>query len=344
MNRAIIFILFFMLCISCEDTPGDFLLEEQKDDTVNGSDDKIDYTDPTGNWFWQDKHILWLGTSIPAGGGDSLSYPAYTAQKLGAVIHNEAVGSSMIRAFDYKGSWVRVAWTNLSRALSHTITEKEMLINYFNSGLDKNGKITSGGKYGWKDLCIGAPQYLSEKDKKFIISCSYEEKLIHKYLDSNSPEFIIKPDVIVIDHGYNDLTQDWYEDNEINSITVPVDKYDRRRFIGATNFIVNVIKSYYPDQKIVFIGHYESDRKKRIYKAQLNLFEYWKSDYPSFKLWEVLGWSQEIDPSTGKTITQLNMPDDLHPDSDTRIDKETGFKVAIKQIGECCYNFFKDLY
>ena len=165
--------------------------------------------------------------------------------------------------------------------------------------------------------------------------------MIQKYLDPNSPNFITKPDLIVIDHGHNDLVVDWYDDNETNAISVPIIRDDRNRFIGAVNYLIDIILKYNPDQKIAFIGHYESARKQRIYLAQTNLFECW--NFPSLKLWEELNWTQDIDPETGKTIMQTMMPDDLHPYSDTRIDKDSGVKVAIKTIGVCCYKFISNI-
>ena len=166
--------------------------------------------------------------------------------------------------------------------------------------------------------------------------------MIQKYLDPKSSNFITTPDLIVIDHGHNDLVMDWYDDNETNAISVPLIRDDRNRFIGAVNYLIDIILKYNPHQKIAFIGHYESARKQRIYLAQTTLFEYW-SRFPSLKLWEELNWTQDIDPETGKTVTQTMMPDDLHPYSDTRIDKESGFKVAIKTIGDCCYKFIRNI-
>ncbi len=136
--------------------------------------------------------------------------------------------------------------------------------------------------------------------------------------------------------------KDWYDDNEANAIAVPAIRNDRNRFIGAVNYIIDIILEYNPNQKIAFIGHYESDRKQRVYLGQSTLFEYWS--FPSLKLWEELNWTQNIDPETGKTITQTMMSDDLHPYSDTRIDEDSGFKVAIKIIGDCCYKFIEEAF
>lgn len=306
-----------------------------------------DYECPEGyfkepGWTWEGKHILWIGTSIPAGGGDVDSYPAYVAQKLKATIHNEAIGGSVIRAYNSKGSWVNIDWP-MSQSLSQTLEEKQFLIDYFDAGLNQYGEITPSGTYGWKHLTNLAPKSLSDEDAEHIRNSSYEYLLVAKYLDSSNPAFIVHPDVIVIDHGFNDMLYK-YDDTDRIALTVPKNPYDRNHFIGACNFIVQQIRNYQPNQKIIFIGHYEYARHERVYKAQLNLFDYWKDEYPSFKLWDALEWTQEIDPSTGLTITKTNMPDDLHPYTDQRINPETGYKLAIEQIGEACYGFFKDLY
>ncbi|WP_251280149.1 hypothetical protein, partial [Enterobacter hormaechei] len=46
--------------------------------------------------YWKGKKIVWLGTSIPAGSGAN-AYPYMLAQRLGATIANQSVGSSPIR-------------------------------------------------------------------------------------------------------------------------------------------------------------------------------------------------------------------------------------------------------
>ncbi|MCD7974122.1 MAG: hypothetical protein LUG18_15905 [Candidatus Azobacteroides sp.] len=316
-----IFILFLFFSYSCSD-----------------NEEKVILPEPS----WKGKHILWLGTSIPAGGKEEgKCYPSYTAKRLDAIIHNEAIGSSMVRKGNYKGEWAGMHWNPLSLSLSQTIEEKLLLIKYFESGLDKEGNICEAGEYGWKHICLSAPETLTEHQKKQILASSYETLLVARYLDRNHPEFIVKPDLIVFDHGYNDLVQSMYDKDEEDAIRVPDPKTDRNYFIGAMNYLIEVIREYDPDQKIVFIGHYESARKERVYRGQISLFHH--RNFPFLKLWEKLNWTQDIDPETGKTITRLNMEDDLHPHTDTRIDPETGFKVAIKTIGEQCYEFIKEI-
>lgn len=348
MRRLLPYLLAFFALFACSDPD---IIEPKPDDNspiaggnIREPGEPREPREPEEENFWKGKVILWLGTSIPEGGGPK-SYPVYVAEKLEATVYNESSGGSTARAFLYHGTCKGMSWLAASRALSHTIAEKESLIEHYYSGLDENGNIAAGGVYGWKDLCDSAPEELTEADKERMLSCSYENKLIHKYLDRSHSDFIVRPDVIVIDHGYNDLSHGHYDNyTRSEAIAVPADVNDRRRYIGAVNFIVNTIREYYPDQKIIFIGHFENEFVPVVHLGQLNLFDYWKDEYPAFKLWEVLGWTQDINPETGLTYLQTNCPDNLHPHKDERIDEETGYRVAIKQIGEACYNYFVDLY
>lgn len=293
-------------------------------------------------WEWEGKHIVWLGTSIPAGYGEKGDYPSYVAEKLGATIHNEAISGSMIRASAYNGTWVNLTW-DFSIALSQTQKEKQLIIDHFSSGLDKKGNTVAGGKFGWKDLSIRAPEELTDEAKIHILESSYEHRIIHKYLDSNHPDFIAYADVIVIDHAYNDMNG-CFDNSDERIISVPENPLDRGYYIGAVNYLIDEIKKYRPDQRIVLIGHFESEKYPLVHKAQKNLFKYWENVYPSLPLWEKLDWTQEIDPATGKTKLQSNVPDGVHPHSDGRRDPVTGYKLAIKEVGDICVDFLVDLY
>jgi len=278
---------------------------------------------------------LLVGTSIPWQGvetGDS--YPQLLASTLGMTMYNEAVGSSCVRAGGnntgttkfglFKGLHCAV----LLKALSHTIAEKQQIMDKWQSGLDLNGNIFVGGTYGYRDFQL---DYLADWASSFtsaeILGFSYENKIIKKYFDSTSPTFVAKPKYLFFDHGHNDLVQDSYDVSEAAAIAVPAVRNDRTTFIGAMNYIIDEVLKYDARQEVLFIGHYENARKPRIYKAQENLFDYW--DYPSFKTWEKLGWSQQIVQTTGYwssgvwipsggslqslTITQIWMFDNLHP-------------------------------
>ena len=104
-------------------------------------------------------------------------------------------------------------------------------------------------------------------------------------------------DYVVISHGHNDLVESIYDDNDYNACTVPNVRNDRSRFCGAINYLIDFIHKYNPLCKIIFEGHYESDRKTRIYKAQLECAKYW--GVPIIPLWDMLGISQQQVTTTG---------------------------------------------
>ena len=273
------------------------------------------------------KKILWLGTSIPETG-----YPQIVGTNLGATVYNEALGSSMARAFKYDGSMVGLHYVNALRSLSHTIAEKQFIMDYWVSGLNSAGVITSGGTSGWKDLFIGTPpaNYTTFASAAAILSWSYENKIIAKYLNSASGSFVATPDYFVIDHAYNDVASYPQYDVSDASAIASTDSRDRTTYISAMNYIIDIILLYNPRARILFVGHYENTLKPRVYQCQQNLADKWK--FPLFKLWEHLGWSQQtvtdnsywtdkftFNPTGGaltvKTITQIWLQDNLHPDS-----------------------------
>ena len=238
--------------------------------------------------FWENKKIVWFGTSIPAGGAVG-SYVWELEKRLGCKIYNEAIGSSAVRA----GCHAKITSDD---------TKEEIINNY--------------SKYGWN-------VNLDDTHKQYIRNCSYERKLT-KYLTGGS---VGRCDLYVFDHGHNDCLT-WNEGIDEMSV-IPSDKKDRTYFIGAMNFLIDLILKDNPKAKIVFIGHYESDRKKAIYQAQNVLHSIW--GFPLFKTWEHIGWNQNkitlkkewvdgilTDTNVEKefTITKTWMADDLHPHSD----------------------------
>jgi hypothetical protein len=282
------------------------------------------------------KKILWLGTSIPEQGnstGDS--YPHLVADKLGMTLYNESLGSSMVRAANYLGTIKGMYYEPVLRSLSMTIAEKQAILDNWTSGLNSDGVVTPGGTYGWRDLLLGTPpaNYTSYASAETILSWSYENKLVAKYLDTTHEDFVESPDIFVFDHGHNDLNvwnydQDGANNGDTNAIAIPNPVNSRNRFCGAMNYLIDIILSYNPRAVIVFVGHYENDRKTRIYQAQQNIAAY--RNYPLLKLWELLGFTQKTITTTGywsnsttwnnsggaptsRTMTSIWMYDDLHP-------------------------------
>ena len=144
--------------------------------------------------IWRDKKLVWLGTSIPAAGkydiNNPKSYPIMVGDLLGATVYNEAVGSSALHCKDPS----RINSNNpygflsnfeaVSRCLTNTSEEMEWIIEHYN---DSNV------------FTQNVPASLSDDDKDFIRSCSWEVKLQKYFTDQAFP------DAWIIDHGHNDI-------------------------------------------------------------------------------------------------------------------------------------------
>ncbi|MBO7206996.1 MAG: hypothetical protein J6X83_04170 [Methanomicrobium sp.] len=155
--------------------------------------ESADYTARLASLGWKGKKIVWLGTSIPAGGKDGLdnrhTYPAFVGENLRATVFNEAVGSSALHC----RSVSRITENNpfgflsnfeaVSRCITNSLEEMEYIIDHYN---DSN------------IFTVNVPESLSDSDKAFIRSCSWENR-INKYLTDG-----MFPDLWVFDHGHND--------------------------------------------------------------------------------------------------------------------------------------------
>jgi len=295
-----------------------------KKGTIKAYIDKVT-SNLTVDSYWKGKKILWVGTSIPTSG-----YPEIVGTELGATVYNEAVGSSGVRAGHYNFvtgtdtmGYSGLYYESLMRSLSLSSTEKQAIFDNWST---------------WQPLIPTAPLTISDTDKAFYKTCSWDIKLA-KYLTGGS---IGKVDLYVFDHGHNDAGLGYNYDT-LNTMP-PTDTKDRRYFIGAMNFLIDKILTDNPRARICFIGHYENDRKTGISVAQSVLAEYW--DYPLIKSWEKLGWTQKTITTTGywqdsatwipsggtshqMTMTQVWLADDLHP-----------FNVGAKQMLADLYTNF----
>lgn len=324
------------------------------------------------------KSIVWLGTSIPAGGlyglNNEKSYPKRVGKILSANVFNEAVGSSCITC----KSPDRISESNpygfisnfegASRCLTNTIEEMNWIIEHFNDkSIFNYGTVSS----------------LSDSDKEFIRSCSYENKLLPYLTDVRCP------DLFVFDHGHNDSINDikesyydetvvlsgteeigWYssgkhqnsstkqsikfdvsdysqvlltgkigawrdaydlfdakgnnlgfekvnkgvavdyteyeidvknakylvvsnDNNLLSTVSLKAYKYDRNHnlycFQGAMRFLLNLIFSFNPKQRVVMIGEYENKKRPYIAKYQNKVADVW--NLPIYRQWEIYGWS-----------------------------------------------------
>lgn len=137
------------------------------------------------------------------------------------------------------------------------------------------------------------------------------------------------PELFCLDHGVNDESLDTLSSDFVN---IPAVRNDRNYFLGACNFIIDLILQYNPRARIAIIGHHENTLRPNVPIAQQNLASYWS--FPFLKLWEKTGWSNQIAPgsaalwsvppynaytSTGADMSVFRVwnPDNLHPHSDT---------------------------
>ena len=162
--------------------------------------------------------VLWLGTSIPQG----CTYPAVACENNHLECINNAVPASFL-----------CQWS------------EDQGFNPLASGLS---------------LTMSA----EEKEKvfrRYVQEDSIEESMLD-YWKSSSYEYLVLPyiknvDYVVIDHGYNDnySLERLYNDGEEN---IDWDTPDRTNFIGAFNFLRQLITEANPNAKIIIGGYFQN--------------------------------------------------------------------------------------
>lgn len=146
--------------------------------------------------------ILWIGTSIPAGGGTIFSYPQMVANATGLNVINNAVGGSLVlKKYDRlttmasytKEDWDNYTEPNYSWHLSYGgLVQSFEEIESYRSLL---GKVKSS------DGSAVDNDWVTKHINK-IKELSYES-LIIPYIDGT----IDNCETIILDHGFNDLGQ-----------------------------------------------------------------------------------------------------------------------------------------
>ena len=219
----------------------------------------------------KDYKIVWFGTSIPAGG-----YPLIVGALLGCTVYNEAVGESLVRlgwgknciaegdeidkwgcsgtdtsAFNPMSNTIAA----LAKSMSASKVEKQYLID----NLAHFERITGG--------VLNRETYTDA----VIMGYSYEEKLL-KYIDSSREDYT-PVDLIVFDHGHNDLNPD----GDPRWDTYDIANRDKDNYWGAMNFLMDIIRKYNPHQNVCQISHYQGnvDYSANFYKAQQQFAEHW---------------------------------------------------------------------
>lgn len=253
------------------------------------------------------KKIVWFGTSIPAGcynpSDIHTSYPIIIGDRLGVTVINESVPSSPVHGMRKSQitesnpyGFFTESFSTACLALACTLEEKEWLISHWSDSFWTGGKYTS----------------MTETQAEYIRNTSYEKKL-DKYL--NVDNF---PDAFVFDVGRNDIWGD--EDATYTG-------YDRYTFPNAMHFLIDRIYRYRKDAKIIIIGHYSNQERskndtvvdfpQKVAKCQVDIATMWM--LPICKTWEKTGWTNQAVYTNGQSKSMLawNLPDQLHPHSDT---------------------------
>lgn len=272
------------------------------------------------------KRMLWLGTSIPAGGtgdgvGTTLNYPIIVGQKTGASVINKAIGESSVhakliqRVNEFNPYGFVSNWEKAARCLTNTVAEVNWLINNV-------GAQDADGNY----IFTNRPETIDDNRKEFYRNCSYE-----RVIDTQS-----NIDIYVFDHGHNDNS---YNENVVNG-QVKTDEEMRALYgqnnlytwEGACNFIFSHILALNNKARIIMIGELDN-RLAHVPEYQMKVATSW--EIPIYKQWEVLGWNvnntftttgywnnttgmwiESGGPSRQITTHSRFIRDDIHPSSD----------------------------
>ena len=281
----------------------------------------------TASSYWKDKKIVWFGTSIPAGvvlAGDENgtgAYPERIGKKTGAIVYNEAVGSSRVRAGSYHAitandplGWAGMSPIGILLSLSVSSSEKQSFIDDWD---DK-----------WKYI-VSDPDHTMDNLTPDLITAyknsSWDIKL-NKYLTGGA----VGPcDLYVFDHGFNEAVAT-YQFDDMSDLPPADDPTNRSYFLGALSFLFKKILDDNPKAKILIIGHYMNQPtqgttgayliKNGIDKCcagQLKAAELW--GVPIIKTWEYMRISNNIITVNGVDMPVLfaYYPDGIHPASDS---------------------------
>lgn len=246
------------------------------------------------------KRCVWMGTSIPWGGG----HPEFVCGALGMQLTNVAQGHNRIRAFNSNGSFVGQDWL----VKMFTLTKAEVNSRY--SGmLGKTVKTTD---------------YLVEDASGVVLTQAMLDALTEWSFESKVEPIITDNDVFVLEFAVNDIN------GQAGDFEFAKDSgLDRSKYAGAHNYVINKILTQKPDARIIIVGHFTSDNAvyanaSKFVAAQLDIAEYW--NIPIVNLSKYAGVN-----ALTKSLTRAN--DGIHFDPGTVL----GYRIAntlIRQFAE----------
>lgn len=242
--------------------------------------------------YWIGKSIAWFGTSIPEGGVwvGGPTYPNKVGRMLGvSSTHNEAVGGSCA-ANEVSGYTSFNYWYI---RMGHSVAQNIDLFKDAYTVDYANQTVSNGPRTMIADLHLSSIPNITTYSQAVdllaaMVGCSYEIKLVYRYLISDETEsenylnrifsgyldelnalknisqssdykeilYQYDIDLIVFDHGHNDgptpvENADFYDDN-----TNDIDTTDMSTWLGAMNTYMRLIMFYKPKMRIIQISDY----------------------------------------------------------------------------------------
>lgn len=260
---------------------------------------------------WRGKTILWLGTSIPTGGG----YPENVSANLSATLNKQSISGGRARARKSDGTW---------------FVQSDFIYQFTLSKADVNARY--GGNLG---LNVSASDYLTlsgggpvltQPMLDALTASNYEVRLVPNITASN---------LFILDYGIND------RNGQLPNISVPFltceelltagDLYNRNEFLGAMNFLIKTIqdaKAALSDKnyRIVIINHHNkgatASSERNVVTAQENLAKYW--GFPLINMADNVG----VNPSTLASLTTSG--DGLHFATGSNLEKRYTRYITAK--------------
>lgn len=260
---------------------------------------------------WRGKTILWLGTSIPTGGG----YPENVSASLSATLNKQSISGGRARARKSDGTW---------------FVQSDFIYQFTLSKADVNARY--GGNLG---LNVSASDYLTlsgggpvltQPMLDALTASNYEVRLVPNITASN---------LFILDYGIND------RNGQLPNISVPFltceelltagDLYNRNEFLGAMNFLIKTIqdaKAALSDKnyRIVIINHHNkgatASSERNVVTAQENLAKYW--GFPLINMADNVG----VNPSTLASLTTSG--DGLHFATGSNLEKRYTRYITAK--------------
>jgi len=260
---------------------------------------------------WRGKTILWLGTSIPTGGG----YPENVSANLSATLNKQSISGGRARARKSDGTW---------------FVQSDFIYQFTLSKADVDARY--GGNLG---LNVSASDYLTlngggpvltQPMLDALTASNYEVRLLPNITASN---------LFILDYGIND------RNGQIPNISVPFltceelltagDLYNRNEFLGAMNFLIKTIqdaKAAANDKnyRIVIVNHHNkgatASSERNVVTAQENLAKYW--GFPLINVADNVG----VNPSTLASLTTSG--DGLHFVTGSNLEKRYTRYITAK--------------